>query len=636
MSASSLETLRGGPHSDQPKHWLRILLFIYVIVAASPIRYWQIRDADADCTWLFMLNYGAAHGWQFGRDLLWTNGPLGYLSFPQNIGHNLLYGLAFQLGFWIVLAAIFHDLFFRHGISLPRLGLFSAALGLASPLFWFNRNSDSLFLLGTLVLLLLFQFYGGMIRYCAALIIVGVAPFIKLTGGLAAALAVAGFVLNYILIWRWKAWRVAILGVLVPLTVSALLLVLTVPSVLAFERLARGGWELLGNYGAMSQGGSSLELLAAFFTVAAIAAVLSLADERLRARFYFLLLFPPLLFLLKHGFVRQTDHSVNFFSFALLTLGLIVLQLNVRQWQKYLALSAAAIAFACNAHQPTPFRLYVIDATGLRLAKQTLMACRSLIWAQTAEQERALLGNNAPKPAVPPEMRDVIQQSSVAFLSVVYTGAYFDNLNLRTFPSIQKYSAYTPSLDQMNAEWIRDHGPRFFVFDGTAVDDHHPWAETPAIWMELLRNYRTRMFTGDQLLLERRPVPRFSGLRSVGSEIVFMPGRLELPSPAIAGFWSLSCATNAVGKLRRLLLRPPPATLTVERDDRVPQTYRNVPEVLSAPVLGASLPGDLREFAEVFEDNSSPDFRNRSVVFGGPGAETYGPICVAHLLQPVK
>ena len=106
----SLRSKLLGGHAEP---LLRGLLMVYVVLVASPMRYWMIRNDDLDYTWVFALNYGAAHGLAFGRDLLWTNGPLGVLTFPQNIGHNLANGLFFQVCVWALLAAIFTDLFFR-------------------------------------------------------------------------------------------------------------------------------------------------------------------------------------------------------------------------------------------------------------------------------------------------------------------------------------------------------------------------------------------------------------------------------------------------------------------------------------------------------------------------------------------
>ena len=95
-------------------------------------------------------------------------------------------------------------------------------------------------------------------------------------------------------------------------------------------------------------------------------------------------------------------------------------------------------------------------------------------------------------------MRTLIGNSSVASLSVVYSGALLDGLNLKLYPVIQRYSAYTPYLDGLNAAFIREKGPRFLLFNGFAIDHRHPWTETPAMWLEVYRWYNTRLLGDSQ------------------------------------------------------------------------------------------------------------------------------------------
>src|SRR6516225_2042054 len=186
---------------------LRMLLLTYVVLVASPLRFWLIRNDDAEYTWMFAYNFGAAQGLAFGRDLVGPHGPLGFLTFPQNIGHNLPIALLFQACAWALLASVYVDLFFRTGIPLARLALFSLCVGLASPLFWFNRNSDAVFLAGVLTLLVMVRFdhpsaaHGlndrlagaNLRRYLTALVLTGIMPLIKLSAGIHAALALGGF-----------------------------------------------------------------------------------------------------------------------------------------------------------------------------------------------------------------------------------------------------------------------------------------------------------------------------------------------------------------------------------------------------------------------------------------------------------
>lgn len=227
------------------------------------------------------------------------------------------------------------------------------------------------------------------------------------------------------------------------------------------------------------------------------------------------------------------------------------------------------------------------------------------------------MGNMAPGPSVAPEIRAILKDSTVAFLSLNYSAAYFDNLNLRLCPIVERYSAWTAYLDEINAEWVRAKGPRFLIFNGTTMGCH-PWAETPAMWAEVFRNYETRLLTAGNLLLERRREPRFKRFEAVESAPMPMPGEVDLPPAEEAAFGSLTCRMTGAGSLRKLLFCMREMTMAVDTADGRRKEYRSVTDALIAPVMGAWLLGSLPEFAAVLEPDPAPRFRVRKLVFRRP------------------
>ena len=98
---------------------VRIAMFAWVLLIACPIRYWRL-DRGTEPTWIFALNYAAAQGSAVASKIIFTMGPLAYLTFPYHIGNNLVQGLLLQAGLWLILAAILAS---RHLLS----GRFPAA-----------------------------------------------------------------------------------------------------------------------------------------------------------------------------------------------------------------------------------------------------------------------------------------------------------------------------------------------------------------------------------------------------------------------------------------------------------------------------------------------------------------------------
>ena len=72
----------------------RVMLYVYVVLIASPLRYWPLGSTAED-TWRFALNYASAQGPAGGFDVIFTCGPLVYLLLPEHLGNNLVQGLVF-------------------------------------------------------------------------------------------------------------------------------------------------------------------------------------------------------------------------------------------------------------------------------------------------------------------------------------------------------------------------------------------------------------------------------------------------------------------------------------------------------------------------------------------------------------
>jgi hypothetical protein len=618
---------------------LRVALYVYVLTVACPIRFWPI-GGSVDDSWVFALNFGAAHGLAAGRDLVFTCGPLAYLVFPQDIGNNLAGGLLFQTGLWLALAAAFMSLFFsRTRFPLPNLALFSFCFGLSAPLYWFNfMGQENLMLAGALTLLIAYRRDGGRARQVAALILVGLLPLIKLSAGLAGAGALLGFVVDRWIVRRWKALPEAALVAAVPVAVMAAISLALFPSADAFGKWVRGSIEIVSGYtAAMSMEGERIDLVLALAaaTLLGILLWLQARSDATMARFHILLAAIPLAMSFKHSFVRQDIHVVSYFGFMALVMGLVPLTIRLdRKTTRYLAgLLLAFIAIWQN--------YAIADPIAEHLAASTGQLSVSILWqglrAVTSGQDLAVLPVPFPEEqTVEPAVRTIVGRSTVASLSVQYTNLAVAGMNLTIYPVVQRYSAYTPYLDGLNAAWIRDRGPRFLLFDGASIDYRDPWAESPATWLEVYRLYDTR-FTGRRnLLLERRATPRFRRLQTIGRVTMAFPGELRLPAADGPVFWTLRCGTSMEGRLRKLFFQVPPVFLAAHDGGGAREPGRIVPAVLTAPVLGNYLPASLSQFAAVFQPYSVPGYVVERLTFTGPGTASYASPCEAEFLRPEK
>jgi len=230
-----------------------------------------------------------------------------------------------------------------------------------------------------------------------------------------------------------------------------------------------------------------------------------------------------------------------------------------------------------------------------------------------------------PEARVEPELRAIIGDSAVGSLSPVFSGALQEGLNLRIPPVPQRYAAYTPYLDQRNASWIRELGPRFLLFDGHAIDHRQIWAETPAMLLEVYRWYGIRKLGQRSVLLERRPEPRIGELHPERHLQVSLQAGLEFPQSRENVFWSMHCTASPWGTLERLAMRTPEVTVEAIGGGS-PGPARVLLEVLGAPMPGNRLPTNLSELASLLGE-TPPGPSIQRLRFGGPGLSAYKDTC---------
>jgi hypothetical protein len=627
---------------DAVKSITRWVLFLYLLMVLCPVRYWPFNLNDWDNTWVFALNYGVKHHLVFGRDIEWTSGPLAYLAAPMDIGNNLAAGLFFQAALWILLCAILWDVFFRGSRPLKNLAFFALFVGLSGPQYHHLPNPlgpGGLLFVGGLLLLVQFYLRGGMSRYVTALVMLGIFPLIQFVGVMLVAGVLGGFVIARAFQGGSGARRDIALAALVPTCVSGMGYLLSIGSWSAFATYIRSSLELATGYNvAMALPGDGRELQAVFGAAGllALAMILLVKLNRRTAIFLSLLFAAPLLINVKHATVRQDLHIMYVFGFVAVALGLVALSATL---DKRFTISLAAVAAALLLIVSHVYvaglgqKAAIVRVTGIAgpLLAWHAMNFDNLRQELNARSQRTYTADNR----LEPEIRAIVQHEPVASLSMGYNNAVVDDLNLALYPVLQRYSAFTPYLDKLNADWVRDKGPRFLVFDGSAIDGRHPWTETPAMWVEVYRWYDTRALEKYNLLLERRAVPRFTRFETLAHERLRFGEELRIPSSLQPIFWTMHCSLTSMGKLRGLLYRSDVVPMSVENGAGRVDLFRVFPSLLDAPSMGNTLPRDLPQFAAVFGRQPVESFSVDKITVGRPAMSAYAPECEAELLRPV-
>jgi hypothetical protein len=353
--------------------------------------------------------------------------------------------------------------------------------------------------------------------------------------------------------------------------------------------------------------------------------------------FFIALLALPLALNFKHSFVRQDSaHTMHWFCFLSLCMAMLVLAMDFAQKRVTGLFCGILLVFlACWPNMVARGELR--NAAGALTGMRTPDMLGPLL-GQSGGLHRVLQARSDERfpveARIEPEIKAIIGSAEVSSLSPAYSDLLLDGLHPALYPVVLRYTAYTPYLDNLNAQWVREQGPRFLVFNGGSIDDRHPWTDTPAMWAEVYRWYDLRLQGTRNVLLQRRAAPRFTELDLITRTRLHWGEEMAPPQSAGPLFWSMQCELSVSGRLRQLFFRIPEVTMDVEEHNGRQATFRFLPAIAIAPVAGNYLPSTLNEFAAIFDGGKTLNSAVEKIRFGGPGATAYGESCDLQWLRP--
>ena len=552
-------------------------------------------EATADASWCAVLEYAHQHGLQFGTQIAFTYGPLGFLAVPYawstppalRLFTDLLLGFACALGICL---------------NARRLGLIWGIFLLGSYAFLLANiypRADLFLELNLLTWGILCISTSRRTRVLFGLILAGVAIFaclVKVTLLVMAILTMSVVIANY---WLRGDRRLG-LGLATLVLLGFVLAWLAAGQTLSNLHvfLHRAFITSLGYNSAMGYEGSILlrgrAMLIAFLTAATVVTASAglLVREPGIPRIRRLLLsgwFITMLFLVwKHGFVR-TDlyHAGFFFGFAPL-LALLAgaapldplapvpsgtdkpnrfrfywarLSLRPGFWPKLLAVSCGLVCLVsvqtivlpgnweASLRQP----LVALATSVSHLARPRAYA-EQLGRALNAERERYQL----------PALRAQIGKATLDMFGCEQISVFANDLNYRPRPVFQTYAAYSAPLMEWNERFYQSAlAPDYVLFRLLGMDRKFPPLEDAFLLRHLLMNYRLVAREQQYLLLQSsgKATPRLTLLK----EGIAHPGEpVSLAEYGGANLWlELDLQESLLGRLRHFFYQPAKSRLVV-------------------------------------------------------------------------
>ena len=570
---------------------------------------------DLDASWQQVLGLAALKPWAFGREIVFTGGPLAFLNLPYTtpetvtlrlvwdaLGKLALCGLLVwaltALPLWRRVAVIWlvvgFGRMFSDGVYLFMIAAFTASWLIPAA----EGRKTAAGLLGVI--------FFGLVKFT-----------FLLAGGLGVGLAVLAAVGRH----EWRRAGLLSLGFLAGYAGCWLALGQSLGDLPAYFRLS---WEVSTGYTwAMALEETRPVFWCGLGTAAWLVAGLWMAVGRKGSRVteWCLAGFAGgLLFLSwKHGFTRAAQHVLGFFLLSGLLACVLPVWLPLRGKRGWLeATVLLALLGAWLAYPAVLQRTPAETAGRLRSCWHTLRAPGAFLagWQRKAAA--------AAQAAALPQLKARVGAASIDSFNYEQGVLLLNGLNYRPRPTVQGYTAYTAPLQQLNLDaWRAPQAPEFVLWRTTSIDDRFMPQDDALLWAELPHRYQLDGEEKGFALLRRRPSPvgamepRVEIFRqpvSPGTPVaVTAAGRLWLQVTASPSWW---------GRLRAALYKPSQLTLVVTDASGRELRHRLLPKVAESGFLISPVVDNQADFLAYLQGR--PGTAVRSVrIEAAPGQENY-------------
>jgi hypothetical protein len=307
-----------------------------------------------------------------------------------------------------------------------------------------------------------------------------------------------------------------------------------------------------------------------------------------------------LLLIWKHGFVRgDMFHMGFFFGFS----PFCALALEGFSAQRSISSKASRIfAMACWAVVIFTLQRWCFPAfpTSLLQPFHTLSANGTILWNPSAFQRRMLDEQDREFSKLElPKTRQITGTAVADVFGQDQLYALCNHLNYRPRPIFQSYMAYNSHLSRLNEQfYLSSNAPECVLFRLTPIDRKFPALEDSLVLRDLLLNYGLEEEEPPYLVLKRKSTmsPRLTLLRE---STVQVGERIDLTSFGETNIWmQIELRPSFAGRLRGALYKPGVVRLKVwTGNTKAP--YKAPAPMLAAGFVASPLllsDSDVREF----------------------------------------
>lgn len=231
---------------------------------------------------------------------------------------------------------------------------------------------------------------------------------------------------------------------------------------------------------------------------------------------------------------------------------------------------------------------------------------------------------------LPKEMLNEIGNNTVTIYPWKISYYENNNINFIPMPIFQAYSAYTPYLDNLNANFFdNDNSSKYIIFEWRYIDGRLPLTDTPKTFRNIYNNYYIYNLYNSRYstyaLLKKRDnrlknsiISNFTKNINIKNQTIYLHN-LQTANMTII---KADIKLNLLGKIFKLIYRVPKVICNIETEDGNKYSFRILLPQLNNGMIIDKIPTSIIEF-KYFFDNVKNIYRVKSINFSGEGLWLY-------------
>lgn len=571
--------------------YIQYFFIVFFIFLLFPAFFYKLPEEGIDPSWNIAIHLAHKYQLIFGKDFVFTYGPLGILSSRLPITINLFVYLLFDLYFLITLFFILKASMKNHfGYGLVLFIFLSFIIGMYEGL-------DQWYFVFFLFYLFSFLREPKSIAYIIQAALLSIICFYFKVGLGITAIVIFLITISYAALRKKisliRLGAILFLYVLVIWIISLLLHVnlegYIVNSLHLIDAYNDAMFRPLGNiYMVFIYMALLIISVIAFWIIYRIVVSISRKQivQNLDELFIYGIVALSAFVVFKSGFVRADTHIYQFFK----SIGLIVTFLYLHAPEKsgkriaaiccwvVLAISSWSVNFIPGSYQPYSrlvnlsfFSIKVGEIKnyfdGLKKYNSELRASDNLTSAKN-------------------ELKNVIGDHTVDIIPAEISKIYFNGLRYNPRPVIQSYSAYDGYLDSLNYQkYMAPDAPDYILFALNSIDNRYPFFDETKTKLAILSHYTIIGDVKGDLLLKKKPI--YENLVKTNEEIINLKfgDVVTIKKVTPLQYSKILIKYNLWGKIKRLFYHPPLLKITVTLDNGDTESFRGIKPILAGGVI---------------------------------------------------